>query len=134
MKKVTRISFLLSALFMLAGCATIISGTSQVINVQAIDKQTQQLVPNAQCNLTNSKGVIYPMYGNPGSVNVPREYGGLQANCSAKGYRQTGVGAGESFNAWTLVDIIFWPSFFVDAATGAAKKYPSHITVLMQHN
>lgn len=116
----------------LAGCATIVSGTSQVISVQAIDARTHDVIPNAKCTLTNSKGVTYPVYGNPGSVTVSREYGGLQAVCLEKGYRQSGVGTGESFNAWTLVDIIFWPSFLVDAATGAAKKYPSHITVLME--
>lgn len=115
----------------LVGCATIVSGTSQVIHVQAIDKHTQKLVANAKCTLTNSKGVTFPIYGNPGSVNVPREYGGLQAHCIAPQYHQTGTGTGESFNAWTLVDIVFWPSFIVDAATGAAKKYPSYITVIM---
>ena len=119
---------------LLVGCATIVSGTSQVIHIQAIDEKTQQIIPAAKCSITNTKGVVYPVYGNPGSVDVAREYGGLQSLCTAKGYRQTGVGTGESFNAWTLVDIIFWPSFFVDAATGAAKKYPSHITVLMQRN
>ena len=116
----------------LGACATIISGTSQEIHVRAIDKNTQQEITFAKCSLTNSKNVVYPVYGNPGSVSVAKEYGGLKVNCLAKGYRQTDVGAGESFNAWTLVDIIFWPSFFVDAATGAAKKYPSHLTVLMQ--
>lgn len=127
-------SILLSTLFLLGGCATIMSGTTQLINVQAIDKNTHDSVPNAKCTLTNSKNVTYPVDSNPGSVNVSREYGGLQAHCSAKGYRQTGVGTGSSFNAWTLVDIIFWPSFFVDAATGSAKKYPSHVTVLMERN
>ena len=134
MIKITTVAILVSTLFVLGGCATIISGTSQVIHVQAIDKNTQQIIPNAKCTITNSKGVTYPVYGSPGSVNVPKEYGGLQTHCTAKGYRQTGVGVGESFNAWTLIDIIFWPSFFVDAATGAAKKYPPYITVLMQKN
>lgn len=123
----------LSFLFVLASCATIMSGTSQLIYVQAIDKNTHKVIPDAKCSLTNNKGVIFPIQTNPGTVTVVKEYGGLTANCVAKGYRQNAVGTGESFNAWTLVDIIFWPSFFVDAATGAAKKYPSHITVLMQH-
>lgn len=114
------------------GCATIVSGTSQVIHVQAIDKITHKVIPNAKCTLTNNKGVVFPIQSNPGTVLVNKEYGGLTANCVAKGYKQNAVGTGESFNAWTLVDIIFWPSFFIDAATGAAKKYPSHITVLMQ--
>ena len=72
------------------------------------------------------------MTGNPSAVSVAREYGDLQASCMAKGYRQVGVGAGSSFNAWTLVNVLFWPGFIVDAATGAAKNYPSHITVLLE--
>ena len=72
------------------------------------------------------------MTGNPSAVSVAREYGDLQASCMAKGYRQVGVGAGSSFNAWTLVNVLFWPGFFVDSATGAAKNYPSHITVLLE--
>jgi len=119
---------------LLCSCATIMSGTTQVIHVQAINKNNHELIPYAKCTLTNTKGVSYPLYGNPSSVNIAREYGGLQTVCVAKGYKQTGVGTGESFNAWTLVDILFWPSFFVDAATGAAKKYPSYITVLMEKN
>ena len=94
----------------ITSCATIVSGTSQVIKVQAIDSQTHEVIPYAKCTITNAKGVVFPVYGNPGSVNVPREYGGLQANCNATGYRQSGVGSGESFNVWTLVDVIFWPS------------------------
>jgi len=112
-------------------CATMISGTSQVINVEAIDAKTHQVIPGATCTLTSSKNVAYPVAGNPGSVNVTREYGGVQTTCSANGYHQTGVGTGNSFNAWTLVDILFWPSVIVDAATGATIKYPSHIVVLM---
>jgi hypothetical protein len=130
--KISRVPFVIAFFSLLASCATIVSGTSQVIKVQAIDRNTQEVIPYAKCTITNAKGVVFPVYGNPGSVNVPREYGGLQASCTAKGYLQSGVGAGESFNAWTLVDVVFWPSFFVDAATGAAKKYPSYITVLMQ--
>lgn len=118
----------------LGGCATIISGTSQLIHVQAIDNRTHALIHDAKCTLTNNKGVVFPVSNNPGTVTVMKEYGGLTADCVARGYKQNAIGSGESFNAWTLVDIIFWPSFLVDAATGAAKKYPSHITVLMQRH
>jgi hypothetical protein len=133
MKNMTKV-ILVSTLTVLGGCATIISGDKQKVSLQAIDKNTQHVIPDAKCSLTNSKGVIVPVYGNPGNVSLSREYGKLQANCIAKGYKQTGVGVGESFNAWTLVNVFFLPGFIVDAATGAVKKYPSHITVLMQKN
>ena len=131
--KISRLTcFLITpAISLLSGCATIISGTSQVVHLQAINVKTHHAVPNAKCTLTDSKGVIYPVPSNPGSISLPRVYGGLNADCTAPGYYQQSVGAGSSFNAWTAADILFWPGAIVDAATGAAKKYPSHITVLM---
>jgi len=116
----------------LSGCATIVSGSSQLVHVQAIDAKTHKPIPNARCQLIDSKKVAYTINSNPGSANIPREYGKLQAECTATGYKQKSVATGQSFNAWTLADVIFWPGALVDAATGAAKKYPSHITVLMQ--
>src|SRR5215208_5893068 len=88
-------------LIVLSHCATIVSGTSQIIHVQAIDKQTHNVIKNAKCTITNNKGVIFPIQTNPGTVTVAREYGGLTATCLAKGYQQNAVGPGESFNAWT---------------------------------
>jgi hypothetical protein len=115
----------------ITGCATIVSGDSQVINVQAIDADTHNVIESAKCTITDPKDVAYPVQSNPGSISIPRDYGYLSVTCIAPGYWQKAVGGGSSFNAWTLVDIIFWPSAIVDVATGAAKKYPSHITVLM---
>lgn len=130
LKTLTSIS-VITAATLLSGCATIISGTSQVVHLQAINVTTHATIPDAKCTLTDAHGVVYPLESNPGSVSIPRVYGGLNADCRAPGYYQQSVGAGSSFNAWTVADILFWPGAIVDAATGAAKKYPSHITVLM---
>ncbi|MCP4476019.1 MAG: hypothetical protein GY821_15960 [Gammaproteobacteria bacterium] len=127
--KVASAAILAASLY---GCATIVSGTSQPINVQAISADSHQTVPGAVCTLKDKKGRVYSIPTNPGSVTVAREYGGLQAHCVAKNYQQKSVGVGNSFNAWTLVDVLFWPGIIVDAATGAVEKYPSHITVLME--
>gem|GEM_PF-860215 len=115
----------------LTSCATIVSGTSQVVHVQVVDSKTHKLIHGAKCNITDPKGVIYLVNTNPGSVSIPKVYGNLTINCKATGYYQQQIGLGSSFNAWTLGDILFWPGAIVDMATGAAKKYPSHITVLM---
>jgi len=117
----------------LTGCATIISGTSQNINVQAIDVDSHNQIPAAKCVITSPKGIAYPVDGNPGSVNIPRSYGDLTINCTAPNYWQKSVGGGSSFNAWTLLDVLCWPGAIVDASTGAAQDYPSHITVLMSN-
>lgn len=130
--KMSGVAVLSVAGLLLCGCATIISGTSQTINVQAITADTHEVVPNATCTLKNAKGVPYPVSDNPGQVTVPRWYGGMQALCTAKGYQQKLLGVDAGFNAWTLLDLLFWPSLIVDAATGAVVKYPSHVTVLME--
>jgi uncharacterized protein YceK len=116
---------------LLSGCATIISGGSQTINVQALDSNTHNLLPNTSCLVTDGRGNNYTVMGNPGTVVVPTGYGAINVNCTKLGYTQTQVGRGQSFNAWVIADVLFWPGAIVDAATGAAVKYPSHITVLM---
>lgn len=124
---------LTSSLLLLAGCATVISGTTQTLHIQAIDSRTHEIIPGAMCTLTDSKGRVYTVDTNPGTVVVTKGQGALTASCSKYGYVQKEVGIGESFNAWTVANVIlFWPGIFVDALSGAIEKYPSHITVLMQ--
>jgi hypothetical protein len=122
---------LASATLFFTGCATIMSGSSQTVSVQVLSQSTHQIIPGAKCSLTDAKGVTYVMNDNPGSVYVAKVYGNLSVACTAKGYFQAHVATGSSFNAWTLGNIIFWPGAIIDVATGAAEKYPSHITVLM---
>lgn len=134
MKKTYKI--ILCAIFpllALAGCATIISGTTQPIHLQAIDYQTHQVIPGAMCTLCDSKGRTYVFNSNPGTVIVNKGQGALIARCRRPGYVQKEVGVGQSFNAWTIANVIlFWPGVFVDAFSGAMQNYPSHITVLME--
>jgi hypothetical protein len=129
-----KILFLL-ALFplFLTGCATIISGTTQPIHLQAIDSRTHEIIPGAMCTLNDKQGNLYVFHSNPGTVIVSKGQGALIAHCRKIGYRQKEVGVGQSFNAWTIANVIlFWPGVFVDALSGAMQSYPSHITVLMQ--
>ena len=130
MKKISIALFSLLSIS-LTGCATIISGASQDIHVQAVDADSHKQIPTAKCVITDAKNVNYPVESNPGVVSIPRVYGDLKVQCNAPKYWQQSVGGGSSFNAWTLLDVLFWPSAIVDVSTGAAKNYPSHITVLM---
>jgi len=117
---------------LVAGCATVMSGTTQTINVQAIDEKTNETIPGAKCTVTDGKGRVYPVTSNPGSVVVTKGQGALDTRCLVKGYHQKQVGVGQDFNAWTVANVLFWPGLIVDAATGAVQKYPSHITVIME--
>lgn len=115
----------------LSGCATVITGTTQTMNVQVINAKTNQLLPDASCMITDAKGNHYAVRSNPGNVTISKGDGALQVLCQSKGYKQTALGVGQSFNAWTIVNVLFWPGFIVDAVTGSIQHYPSHVTVLM---
>jgi hypothetical protein len=115
----------------LTGCATVFSGTTQTVSVQAIDEDTHYNLPDAACTITDGKGGAYPVSHSPATVVLTRGNGALNVFCKKEGYHQASVGAGQSFNGWTIVNVLFWPGALVDAATGAIQKYPSHITVLM---
>lgn len=121
-----------SAFLLLTGCATIFTGTTQNINVQALNTNNNSIIPGATCVITDGKGRTYPISSNPGSTVISKGQGALSVRCMKAGYRQKEIGVGQDFNAWTIVNVLFWPGFIVDAATGAIQKYPSYITVLME--
>lgn len=121
-----------AAALSLTGCATMFSGTTQSIHVQAVDSRTTQVIPGARCSISDDKGHTYNLDSNPDSVVVSKGKGALNVKCVKPGYYQKQIGVGQSFNAWTIVNVLFWPGIIVDALSGATQKYPSHITVMME--
>ena len=130
--KISQLAILATLLAFLPGCATVMSGTTQRVNVKAIDSDTHKLLANAHCTLTDGDGQVHAINANPGSTVVTRGKGAISVTCEQKGWRESETAVGQSFNAWTVVNVLFWPGALVDAATGAIQKYPSHITVLMK--
>ncbi len=123
---------LLLPALLLSSCATIAGGgTTQVIHVQALNSTNNQVIPDTACSITDGKGIVYALNTNPGTVTVTRGHGALQITCQKSGFKESKVASGDSFNAWTLGDILFWPGAIVDVVNGSAEKYPSHLTVLM---
>lgn len=114
----------------LTGCATIFSGTTQDINVKVVDKN-QQEIPGAICEIKDGSGASYTLPSNPGIIKVSKANGSVTINCSKAGYKQSNTLVGDSFNAVTLVNVLFWPGFIVDAVSGAYKKLPTHYVVTM---
>ncbi|MBX9585699.1 MAG: hypothetical protein K2X50_00430 [Gammaproteobacteria bacterium] len=120
------------AVITLSGCATVFTGTTQSIQVQAVDSGTHNLISGARCTVIDGQGAEFVVGTNPGSVILTKGKGALNVRCVRPGYVQKQVGVGQSFNAWTIVNVLFWPGVLVDAVTGAIQQYPSHITVLME--
>lgn len=121
-----------AAVITLSGCATVFSGTTQTVHVQAVDSISHNLIAGARCTVIDGQGAELAVDSNPGNVVLTKGKGALNVRCAKPGYVQKQVGVGQSFNAWTIVNVLFWPGILVDAATGAIQKYPSHITVLME--
>jgi hypothetical protein len=119
------------AVLSLSACATIMTGTSQNVTLKAVDASNNQILSGVSCSITDSKANIYTVPGNPGSVLIHKGQGPLQFTCKKSGYTQKNVAVGENFNAVTLVNVLFWPGFIVDAATGTLQRYPSAIVVMM---
>lgn len=116
----------------LSGCATIFTGTSQNINIQAVSSKDNETLKGVRCTIRDGEGTIYAVPSNPGSISIRKGKGSLTPKCRKTGYKQITYGVGENFNAITFVNVLFWPGFIVDAVTGSMNKYPSHIAVLME--
>ena len=133
MKNLIKKSLFLSLITVsLACCATILTGTTQNINVQVLDADTNEVIPEVKCSVHDGKGIYYPLHSNPASITVTKGNGALNPMCKKPGYTQKSFGMGESFNAITIINVLFWPGFIVDAVTGSIKDYPSHMTIFME--
>ncbi|MFA6038004.1 MAG: hypothetical protein WC748_07805 [Legionellales bacterium] len=119
------------SLIFLSGCATVFSGTDQAVNVTAVDQETKKDLKNVHCTIIDDEGATYQLVSNPGAVVIPKGNAPLQVNCHQNGYHTYSGVINDSFDAVTLIDILFWPTFFVDWATGAMHKYPGQHSVVM---
>jgi hypothetical protein len=126
------VAVLAASATLLSSCATIFTGTTQNINFQAVDSANNEPLKNVVCVVRNGNGMTYPVSSNPGTIRVEKGEGALTPDCKAAGYKQTSYAVGENFNSVALVNVLFWPGFLVDMATGSMHKYPSHMTTMMQ--
>jgi uncharacterized protein YcfL len=113
------------------GCASIVSGTSQSVQIKAVDTETNKPIKGATCIITTSKGMTFNVEQNPGMTTLNKSEGNLTVKCKAKGYEQKQIGVASSFDAWTIGNIIFWPGVIIDVVDGAYLEYPSFVTVTM---
>lgn len=119
-----------AALF-LSSCGTMLSGTEQDINIKIVD-QNNNLLEGTACLVTDARNGTHILHSNPGIIKVARANKGiLTIDCKKPGYKQLNMHVGDSFNSATIVNILFWPGFIIDAAAGSYNKYPSHYLVRM---
>ncbi len=131
MKKYTMLLALIPLAF--TGCATIISGANQSVNVKAVNRVTGQIVPGAMCTVKGNN-MTYPVSENPGIISVSRKSGVLDVVCTKEGYHNSTQAITSSINGWTALNLLGFPivGFVVDAVTGSLHKYPASVSVPMQ--
>jgi hypothetical protein len=107
----------------LAGCATIIQGTTQSVSVATAPEQ------GAQCALKNSEGTWFVT--SPGSATVHKTKNDLTVSCKKDGYPGGETLATSHFGGTTAGNVIAGGviGIGIDAASGANYYYDSPITV-----
>lgn len=117
-------------LLFVAGCASIMEGGDQIVNVQTTGCEDYGAI---QCTVVNDDGSS--ILTAPASVNVEKDKDALTISCQSK----DGMAQGEkivesSYEAMNAGNLLLGGiiGVGVDAATGAMWKYPSSIIVPMR--
>ena len=122
----------LAPIALLAGCASIVNGQTQVISIKTIAKGED--VDKCACTLLNNKGTWYVT--SPGTVSVHRSFQDLQVTCKKDGLEPGIVAVKSSTKAMAFGNILFGGIIGagVDSGTGAAFDYPPLIPVEMEQH
>lgn len=112
-------------LLSLCGCSTIVSGTQQSVFIETPHAN------GAECKLTDSKSGSWYLNDTPASITVAKGNGPMNVTCNKKGYKTTTISVDEEVAGATFGNIILGGGIgiLVDAASGAAQKYPDKIVV-----
>lgn len=117
-----------TAICLLSGCATIVSGTDQQLSVDTPD------VVGARCSLTDTKSGTWTIEETPGTATVVKGNGPMKISCKKAGYKTGAIVLQETVAAPVLGNVILGGGvgILVDAASGAAQNYPESATVWME--
>jgi hypothetical protein len=121
---VLRLAAVAIVLAQLTGCATIVKGHSQQINVTTNP-------PGAICSLERDGGSIATVNPTPGTVTVEKSRKDLSVACRKDGYMPAEGKVASKFHPMTFGNILLGGiiGFGVDAASGAMTEYEEMIMV-----
>jgi hypothetical protein len=112
--------------FLVTGCATITTGTSH--NLTVVTEP-----PGATCELRRGDDIIGAVNPTPGSVRISKSTRDVTIRCQRTGMADAVVTLSPDFQAMTLGNILIGGvvGIIVDAASGAAGRYPNSVTLSM---
>lgn len=116
---------------MLAGCASIASGTSQEILVSTEPA-------GAECIITRNGEEIGRINPTPGTITVEKSRHDLKISCSKQDYYRAEALDKSGTEPWTYGNIAIGIAFFggfighgIDRVTGASNHYDEEVTVTL---
>lgn len=120
--RTTKIFSAFAALFLVAGCASIIDGPTQNVTLRTPG------ATEAECNLTN--GVKYKIQTDE-TVRIMRSRRDLVVDCYASGNRHKQIVIESDFNGWGAANVTnaVVPGATYDHYSGGLYTYPREITV-----
>ena len=107
------------------GCATIVEGTTQSITVDVAP-------PTGTCIVSRQGEQLGISTPEKRVVSISKSQHDLLFSCSAPGYQGKTETLSSNMAAATVVSFFMLDLGIVDAASGAWKKYPERITVVLQ--
>jgi hypothetical protein len=119
-----RAGFLGLALAQMTGCATIVKGHSQQINVVTHP-------PGAVCELLRDGDSVATVNPTPGTVTVDKSRKDLSVSCRKEGYQPGEGKVASKFHPMTFGNILFGGiiGIGIDAASGAMTEYDESVAV-----
>jgi len=123
---IRNITLLLSCLWLVAGCATITTGSNDTVT---IDTEPS----GAACILTRGVKQVGAVNPTPGSLEVPKSQDDLTVRCDRAGYLTSQGTIASGFQAMTLGNLILGGvvGLVVDAASGAMTRYEDGVKITM---
>jgi len=124
--RILRMMALLGGLAAVAGCATITTGSNDLVTIDTDPS-------GAVCKLTRGDKQIGVINPTPGSLEVPKSQHDLTVRCEHEGYLTTEGTIESDFQAMTLGNVIFGGliGVAVDAASGAMTKYEDGVSITL---
>ena len=96
---------------MLSACGTLFSGTEQDIRFDANVKETRIFIDGTEVCKTPC---VYPLEKKSGSTVIVAK---------KKGYDDKQIVLKSHFNNISILNLIFWPAWLIDVATGGMWRY-----------
>ena len=114
------------ATLMLPGCASIVSGSTDEIEVATNP-------PGADCILYRDGANIGRINPTPGRLAVARSYSDVTVNCTKPEFEDAAGTAGSGFNGWVIGNLLLGGlvGIIIDTATANATGYDDVIVSLL---